>query len=123
MTRQNLDEWVTKLGEAWVNLDTQAALILVDKMDIRWYESPFEDALTDWDDIHKVWLADLAQQKDVEFSHEVLLCDGTEGIARWQAKFVRVSNGEVANLEGIFHIRLNDKNLCTYFMMWVVERQ
>lgn len=123
MTIKQLDNWVTALGKAWVALDTDAALSLVNKEQVEWSESPYEPVLTSWNEIHDVWKTDLARQKDVSFSHQVLACSNGQGVARWQATLTRTDTNQTVSMDGIFLVCLNDQNLCTKFMMWIETKK
>lgn len=122
MTESQLDQWVRELGVAWERLDTDMALCLVDKQRVEWSESPFSETLTTWQQVYDVWKKDLAKQENVTFSHQVIACTATQGVVRWQASFTRIENGKKAELDGIFIISLNDKNLCEKFMMWIESK-
>ncbi len=117
-----LNEWVTRLGDAWVKKDVDAALALVSKEKIEWQESPLEKPLTNWTDIYKVWESDLAKQKDIIFSHEVLACNDHQGIVRWKATLTNTKTSDTTDMDGMFLISLDDKNLCTKFTMWTESK-
>jgi hypothetical protein len=119
MTTEQLDQWTKKLGEAWTALNVEAALALVDRDKVEWFESPFSPALTSWQQVYDTWQHDLSQQKDVSFSHTVLVSDKKQGVVRWQAQLTRTTNNQKVIMDGIFLIGLNEKGLCTNFMMWI----
>lgn len=123
MTKEQLNKWTQKLGEGWAKLDVDLALSVINQENISWYESPLDGPLKTWRQVYDRWEKDLSDQKDVKFSHEVLICDDEQGIVRWQASLTRISTGQRATMDGIFHVRLNDEDKCTYFMMWVESKQ
>lgn len=123
MNRERVDKWTRKLGQAWCAKDVDAALALVSKANIAWQESPFSKTVTSWDEIYRIWKADLAKQRNISFSHNVLALDGETGIIRWHAQYTSVADQGVTVLDGIFQITLDESNLCTKFIMWTEQVQ
>ena len=117
-----IDAWVTQLGQAWVEQDPDKAMALVDRNHIEWYENPLDPPATTWNDVHQFWINVPHNQREVSFSHHILMANDYEGVAEWQATLTKVPSQKVLEISGIFHIKINDDGLCVYFKQWEAER-
>jgi ethanolamine utilization protein EutP (predicted NTPase) len=122
VNESQVSKWAKSLGLAWCDKNVDAALSLVSKANIEWQESPFSDPITSWDQIYIIWETDLAKQSDISFTSEVLAVAGEVGIIRWQAQYSNIKDQEVAVLDGIFQITLDENDLCTKFIMWAERK-
>jgi len=123
MTKEQLDNWATKLGQAWSAQDPDKAMELVSKDNIEWYENPLQSPYKSWEEVHKLWEVIPFNQKDITFSHRILACNGSVGIINWQAKLTKVPSGKKIHIDGIFQVCLDKDGHCTYFKQWEVESE
>jgi hypothetical protein len=110
-------EWFYKLGKAWEQKKPDAVLELLDD-EFKYYETPFSKPYTKKEEILKLWEDVPKSQKDITFSFDIISLDINTAIAHWNASFTRIKNNERAILDGIFLIKLNNKDLCTLFKQW-----
>ena len=123
MNKGQLDDWATKLGQAWSAQDPGKAMDLVSKDSIEWYENPLQPPYKSWEEVRKLWEAVPFNQKDVTYSHQVLICNDSVGIINWQVKLTKVPSGKKLNIDGIFQVLLDEAGCCTYFKQWEVESE
>ena len=62
-------------------------------------------------------------QKDVSFTHKVIACSSEFGIINWHAELTKVPSEIKLEIDGIFMVKLDEDNTCTFFKQWEVERQ
>jgi len=118
MNRDILQTWTQAFGTAWINRDVDAVMQLIDRGDIRYYESVFSPPCTRRDDVKKLWDVVPQNQKDITFDFQIVACSDIYGIVNWQVTRTLLPSGEKQEIDGIFQIGLNDKGLCTFFKQW-----
>jgi hypothetical protein len=115
-------EWFDKLGKAWEQKNPQAVLELFDD-NFQYFETPFMIPYTKKEEILKLWQDVPLSQKDITCSIDLLSYDINTATAHWNASFTRIKTNKKAQLDGIFLIKLNEKNLCTLFKQWWVSKE
>lgn len=118
MTKQQLDLWLSKFGQAWCDRNVERVMLLFDKDDITYYESVFNPPITSWDSVKKLWEVVPTNQKDITFTHEIILCSKNQGIVNWKVSRIFIPKNENQSIEGIFQISLNENGLCIFFKQW-----
>lgn len=118
MTSSDFEEWLDKYGQAWECGDAEGAIRLFTD-DANYYETPFDNPMIGHEDIRKYWSEGAGHsQKDVQFSSQVLAVGEDFGIARWQAKFVRVPSGNQVSLDGVLLASFDEQGKCKVFREW-----
>jgi len=117
MNHNSFKAWVEALGQAWTTLNPQGAEKICAE-GVRYYETPFGEPLRSPAEVGKTWKSDLAKQKDVVFKFDIISVADNVGVAHWSASFTRTDEGIRDDMDGIFVVSLNDKNLCTEFHQW-----
>jgi hypothetical protein len=115
---KNYHNWLTNFGKCWEEKDFSFLRDLLSD-NIRYYENPNQNPLTNKKDIVNQWKKDLEKQEKISFSYEILKEDNDSCIANWKASFL--IHTEEYKYDGIYIVRLNENNQCTYFKQWWVE--
>jgi hypothetical protein len=117
-TMKKYNNWLTNFGKCWGEKDFSLLRDLLSE-NIEYYESPNQNPLTNKKDIVNQWERDLEKQEKISFSYDILQEDKGLCIVNWKASFL--INTEEYKYDGIYIIRLNENNQCTYFKQWCVE--
>ena len=123
MTREQIDDWLTRYGQAWAALDPNAVMALVDKTDLTYYESTFNEPTKSWEAVHALWQIITSNQKDVTWWHEILMIDGDAVLAHVKITRTMIPSGEKQVIDAAFMFRIHDSGKCTYFRQWRMLRQ
>ena len=118
MTSSDFEDWLDKYGQAWERGDAEGAIRLFTD-NANYYETPFDNPMIGHEVIRKYWSEGAGQsQKDVQFSYQILAVGEDFGIARWQAKFVRVPSGNQVSLDGVLVSSFDEQGKCKVFREW-----
>ena len=117
LTVEKLESWLKAYEQAWEMLDADKAAQLFTE-DATYQDDPYKDPHVGRKDIHKYWTAVTADQKDVDFTFEILSVTGSIGIAHWHSEFLQPSSGSTIVLDGIFHLEFSQKGLCQNLKEW-----
>jgi hypothetical protein len=115
---KNYNSWITDFGKCWEKKDFSMLKDLL-SANIEYYENPNQNPLTNKVEIVNQWEKDLKRQREISFSYEILKADENLCIANWKASFL--IDTEEYKYDGIYIIRLNENNQCTYFKQWWVK--
>jgi len=122
MTYNTFNDWITKYGKAWIALDPDAVMSLMDHTDITYYESTFTAPHKTWEAVNALWQVVPANQKDVAFWHEIMMTDGDMVLAHVKVTRTMVPSGEQQDIDAAFVFKINERGLCTYFRQWRMLR-
>lgn len=111
------DEWLRKLGEAWCEGDAQKAASLFSK-NVEYYESVLGLPCENWNKVLDLWKAVPNNQRDVTFSFELVAEADSLAVANWKVSRTLLPANKKQIIDGIFIVKLNDENLCSYFKQW-----
>jgi hypothetical protein len=114
--RANQD-WLSKLGEAWADLDPQKAANLFSK-DVEYYESALKSPCENWEQVFDLWKVIPINQKDVIFDFDIIIVSENLCIANWRVERILLPENTRQKIDGIFVFKLNDDGLCNYFKQW-----
>jgi len=103
--------------EAWETLDADKVTLLFTE-DASYREDPYKDPFQGRESIHDYWTTVTADQKDVDFTFEVLSAVGSMGIAHWHSEFIQPSSGSTIILDGIFILEFSEEGLCRNLREW-----
>ncbi len=118
ITLRDFEDWLDKYGQAWERGDAERVIRLFTD-DANYYETPFDKPMNGHEAIHRYWSEGAGQsQKDVQFSAQILAVGEDFGIARWQAKLVRVPSGKQVALDGVLLASLDEWGKCKVFREW-----
>lgn len=114
MNKDQLNQWVSKLGKAWEDKNPKLIKEICAK-NIKYYETPFTKPYTNPEQVEELWQDVPKSQKNIKFQHKIISCNKNLGIVHWSAIFIRKKTNKKAHLDGIFLVSLNKKGLCTSF--------
>lgn len=117
MDYNSFKSWLDLYGKAWKTRDPKLIKKLYAK-NAKYHEKPFEAPISGIKSITEYWSIIAKTQEDVKFDYEILSVNKKQGVAHWQASFVRKLNQTQVKLDGIFVVKLNSKNKCTVFKEW-----
>ena len=112
-----LKTWLDGYRQAWETRDPEAAAALFSE-DARYYKTPFLAPAQGQDAVRGYWANATRNQSDITFSYDIVSVSRDRGIARWWAKFTRVSSGVTASLDGVFFLEFNNEGLCRELREW-----
>lgn len=111
--------WLDKMKKSWETRDYELLATMFPEK-LTYYESPFLPPFETRQEVIEEWKKGLNEQQDICFDFDILHQNDNGCFAHWTALFVR--NKKTDTLDGIFHFKLNEKNVCTYFKMWWVTK-
>ena len=117
LTGAQLTEWLQTYEEAWESLDANKAAAIFTE-NATYQVDPYSDPHLGREGISEYWSEVTADQKDVEFTSEVLSVTGNTGIAHWHAEFTAASTGAKIILDGIFVLEFSADGLCSSLKEW-----
>jgi uncharacterized protein (TIGR02246 family) len=117
-----LTDWLHRYEQAWETRDAQAASSIFSE-DALYYETPYAEPFRGRQGIADYWARVTADQREVDFTSEVIAVKDDVGVAHWNAKFQTAGTGEHVELDGIFVLRFGEQNLVSELREWWVLRQ
>jgi ketosteroid isomerase-like protein len=117
LTIAKLDSWLKSYEEAWEMLDADKAAQLFTE-DATYQDDPYKEPHVGREGIHNYWSTVTADQKDVDFTFDILSITGTTGIVHWHSEFVQPSSGSTIILDGIFKLEFSQQGLCQNLQEW-----
>ena len=114
--------WLDAYGRAWETGDPEAAAQLFTE-DASYHETPFDEPMRGHEEISEYWSDVPRHQEDVRFSYEILATSEGEGVAHWNADFLRLPARTPVRLDGILLARLDADGRCAEFREWWHRRE
>ncbi len=115
------DEWMKKFMEGWKHLDWRAVLSVLDKK-VEYYENPIDEPCRDFDEVTKLWSVVAENQRDIEYSYEILACDDEKCLINWRMTRTMLPETKQA-IDGSFQAAVNGDGKCTFFKQWRFVKQ
>lgn len=117
ITTQTFESWLRSYQAAWEGRDSRAAAeLFTDQAEYYW--TPFVPPQRGKDEIAAAWEGAVRQQKDVQFTFEVLAVRGATGIARWHTRLTAVPSNERVEIDGILLAEFTKPSQCRLFREW-----
>lgn len=117
LTIAEVETWFKGYEEAWVTLDPDKVIELFTE-DAIYRDNPYEDPHLGREGIHKYWSKVTSDQKDVDFTFDVLAVTNNTGIAYWHSEFTLRSSNAAITLDGMFVLEFNGDGLCKNLKEW-----
>ena len=117
LTTAAVQNWMEGYKEAWETFDADKVVQLFTENAI-YNDQPYEDPHLGRTGIHKYWSDITTDQKDVEFTYDVLAVTGNTGIAYWHSEFTSRSTGAGITLDGMFVLDFANDGLCQNLREW-----
>ncbi len=121
METQYFEDWLQNFDKAWEEKNPQAAADLF-SYPVEYHETPFTPPYTTKEEIVQLWEEVPLSQKNITVKSNIILIQNDVCIAHWLAKFTRVKENKIAELDGVYYFKLNPQNLCYFFQMWWVAK-
>jgi ketosteroid isomerase-like protein len=112
-----LNAWLARYANAWETRDADAASRLFTD-GARYHEKPFDEPKLGRAGIREYWAGVTADQRDVQFTSQVIAANGNTGVAHWHAKFRLASVGATIELDGVFVLEFDANGLCSALREW-----
>lgn len=119
LSRETLTRWLTSYEQAWETRDAeQAASIFTPNA--QYHEMAFEAPKNGRAGIREYWSTVTADQRDIDFTYDVIATEGRRGIAHWHAAFTTASTGAKIELDGVFVLTFAADGLVSELREWWV---
>ena len=106
----NYKKWIDDFMIAWKERNVEAVMKAISR-DCRYYENVFDEPCSEFADIRKLWEVVPTNQKDIEYSYEIILKNEKFCIVNFLVKRTLVPSNVVQNINGIFQVSLNENGL------------
>lgn len=117
LTPKALAAWLESYEQAWEQRDAERAAGLFTE-DARYHETPFDTPKPGRSGIRDYWTTVTADQRDIDFSFEVVAAVANTGVARWSARFRSAASGARITLDGVFVLAFEASGLCSELREW-----
>lgn len=114
---KNYSEFLTSFMDSWKNLEGEKTCYLMAE-NLEYFENPIDAPLKTIDLVKPLWAIVPDNQKDIEYSGEILFENQERCIYHFTMTRTMVSTNKVQNIDGIFEIKLDENNKLTYFKQW-----
>ena len=114
---EDVEAWLEAYEEAWEKLDPEKAALIFTE-DATYQVDPYSEPYIGRDAIYGYWATVTSDQKDVDFTAEVLAVTEDTGIAHWHSEFTQDSSGASIILDGIFVLKFSDDGKCESLKEW-----
>ncbi len=109
--------WLADYEQAWEKRDADAAAALFAE-GAHYYETPYAEPFTGPDGVRAYWQKVTADQREVDFTWEIISEAPEATVAHWTARFDLASQDITVELDGVFVLRFDDQGRCTELREW-----
>ena len=110
-------KFLKQFMDSWKNLDGEKTCeLMADKL--QYFENPIDKPLTSKEEVKPLWLIVPENQKDISYKGNILFEDEKSCIYHFTMQRTMIKTNKVQNIDGVFEIKLNNKNQLTYFKQW-----
>ncbi len=113
-----IQNWCNNLQKAWLEKDLDKIKQIFAKTE--YYESPFTKSAVNINEILEYW-QEINNQEIIKLKITPLLSKDLEHILNWQLDYIDKTTNKPERLNGIFLVKFNSNNECTYFKQWWTE--
>lgn len=106
------------MKSAWMTKDPQAAADLCSQNGFEYFEDVYSLPLTTKDAVKMTWAEVPIDQDNVKFDYAILGELSGINIAHWTSSFWSKKRNQTIEMDGIFHVKLDDAGDCIYFKQW-----
>ena len=119
LTRDTLTRWLAGYEQAWETRDADKAAALFTP-NAQYHEMAFEAPKDGRAGIRDYWSTVTADQRNIDFTFDVIATEGTRGIAHWHAAFTTASSNAKIELDGVFVLTFTADGLVSELREWWV---
>jgi uncharacterized protein (TIGR02246 family) len=117
LTPAAVENWLARYEQAWEQRDpTRAAALFTENAP--YHETPFDAPKAGRAGIRDYWAAVTADQRNVDFTSQVVAVEGSTAVARWSASLTSASTGTRVELDGVFLLTFDAGGLCSELREW-----
>lgn len=114
---KNYKSFIKKFMDSWKDLEGEKTCELMAD-NLQYFENPIDPPLTSKREVLPLWKIVPENQKDINYSGEILFYDENSCIYHFVMQRTMTKTGKRQNIDGVFEIKLNDANKLTYFKQW-----
>lgn len=114
--------WVDEFMEGWKDRDVERVMAMIAE-DCAYYETVFDKPCRDTRAIREFWEVVPENQKDIEYSYEVLAENENNGIIHFRLTRTTLPDERRVEMDGIFQVSLDDDGKCALFKQWRSVRE
>ncbi len=85
---------------------------------LNYYENPIDPPLTTKEEVKKLWVVVPQNQKNISYKGKIVFADEKHCFYQFTMQRTMTSNNKIQLIDGVMEIKLNNKNLLTYFKQW-----
>ena len=115
------NKWIENFMSGWKERDVEAVMKTISE-NCEYYESVFDKPCSSFSDIRKLWEVVPTNQKDIEYSYNIISEDDSSCIINVFVKRTLIPSGVVQNIDGIFQVSLDENGLCSFFKQWTIKK-
>ncbi len=117
LTRDTLTRWLAGYEQAWETRDADRAAALFTP-NAQYHEAPFDEPKNGRAGIREYWSMVTADQRNVDFTYDVIALEGMRGVAHWHAVFTAASTNAKLELDGVFVLTFGADGLVSELREW-----
>ena len=107
-----IEKWLYEMRNIWITKDPDKISSILSPTSLQYFENPFDEPLTKFDDVVKEW--QVIKNQDIEYiTINVLNQSKNTGTAMWSFK-----QHNKPESRGCYYLELDEKGLCTIFRQW-----
>ena len=115
--KEKYEKWTRDFMQAWKNLDGDAAVATLTP-DVEYYENPIDPPCANFDEVEKLWKVVQYNQKDIDYTSEIIIFDDERAVINWQLTRTTVPGNKRQRFDGVFLVSVNEAGKCTFFKQW-----
>jgi uncharacterized protein (TIGR02246 family) len=116
LDRAAVTRWLAGYEQAWEARDADRAAALF-ASDAKYHEMPFDAPKDGRAGIREYWRTVTAEQRNIDFTYEVVAVEANRGVAHWHAAF-ETTTGAKIELDGVFALTFGADGLCRELREW-----
>ncbi len=114
---KDYQKWIKNFMDSWKKLDGEGTCELFANK-LNYYENPIDPPLTTKEEVKKLWVVVPQNQKNISYKGKIVFADEKHCFYQFTMQRTMTSNNKIQLIDGVMEIKLNNKNLLTYFKQW-----
>ncbi len=113
-----ITEWINTFVNAWKEKKFDEIKKIFSHT-VEYYEVPLGIATCGTENIIKLW-EDIVYQEDIILEVNPIICEENIAVLHWYFKYKDSRDKKIYEMDGVYHLKFNDKHKCIYFKQWWV---
>jgi hypothetical protein len=88
----------------------------------RYFETPWSEPFAGRDGIAEYWSGVTANQRNIDFTFDIIAINGARAVAHWNARFELASSGAELAIDGVFVLEFARSGIVSELREWWVLR-